>query len=117
MHMAMRMLDSVMGMGVLVFEVVMLVCAVGVGMGQCAVTVCVGMGLDVGVFVGHIPFPFLSSGSTAMHAYQHAAVISGNARTGMFGGVDRVQCRNRVAVRRRPRGGGDPISRLLHVST
>ncbi|WP_442941199.1 hypothetical protein [Nocardia sp. NBC_00403] len=99
MHMTMRMLDSVMGMGVLVFEVAMLVCAVGVGMGQCAVTVCVGMGLDVGVFVGHIPVPFLFRvGSTAMHAYQHAALMSGNAQSGMLGVAYRVQYVDTPAV-------------------
>lgn len=60
MHMGMRMHGPIlMCMGVFVFAVVMVVRAVGVSMGQVAVTVRVGMGLDVRVFVGHIPGPFL----------------------------------------------------------
>ncbi|MBY8861453.1 hypothetical protein K7711_33605 [Nocardia sp. CA2R105] len=53
MHMTMRMFHAVMGMGVFVFDVVMLVCGVSVTMGHRAVTVLVRMRLQMGVLVGH----------------------------------------------------------------
>lgn len=53
MHMPMRMFHTVMGMGVFVFDVVMLVSGVSVTMGHRAVTVLVRMRLEMGALVGH----------------------------------------------------------------
>ena len=58
MHMRMRVLSSVVGMRMLVFEMLMVVCAMAVSMRHVSVAMSVRMGLGVRVLVGHPEVPF-----------------------------------------------------------